>query len=120
MATTALNNTLFNAMLDAAAGSAVSLSLHSTDNGDTPPAAGADEVSTARQTVTWNPASGGLVTVSGDVTWDVPGSTTVNWCGFWTAGGAWLGAIKLSAPEQFGAPGQYVATVVSLNQANAA
>lgn len=93
-----------NAMLSGGLGDAIGLlSLHTGDPGTT----GANEVSGgsyARKTVTWGSASGGTRSNSAAVTFDVPGSTTVFYVGFWNSGGTtFYGWAPLSGtPKGFG------------------
>lgn len=73
-----------NAMLN---GQAITqASLHTAFPGTT----GANEVSGgtpayARKTIAFNPASGGVRSLAGAVTFDVP-AVTIRWLGFWNAG----------------------------------
>jgi hypothetical protein len=83
-----------------------SISLHTGDPGAT----GADEVeggSYSRQSVTWGAASGGVKSNSGDLTFQIPGGTTITHVGGWTSGGTWRGGGALSASQAFASSGTY-------------
>jgi hypothetical protein len=91
-----------NQALNSWAAQAQYASLHTAYPGNN----GANEVSGgspayARKAISWASASGGRVTQSGSVSFDVPGSTTIGWVGFWTAatGGTFLGSAELGAVE---------------------
>lgn len=109
----ALQNTLFDPMLDAAAAEAVSASLHTADPGAT----GTDELTGgtyARQAITWAAASGGTVGSSAGLTFSVPGGNTVTYLGLWDSAAAFLGGIVLSSPESYGATGTYTVSLLTL------
>lgn len=114
----ALQTVLFDSMLDALAADAVSASLHTADGGTT----GAGEVTGgtyARQAVTWDPAAGGQVDASAQLTFDVPGGHTVTHLGLWAADGTtWLGSIELSTPESYGAAGTYTVLLLRVTQSD--
>jgi hypothetical protein len=115
----ALHVVLFDDMLDAAAARAVTASLHTSDGGGT----GADEVTGgtyARQSITWNPATGGVLDAASTFTFDVPGGFTVRWLGLWDASGTpvWCGSIKLSTEESYGAGGTYTVLLLRLTQSD--
>lgn len=114
----ALTNGLFNTALDAMAGDAVSVSLHSSN----PDPTGANELTGgtyARQTPTWGAASGGTVSITSDLVFDVPGGSTVAYVGLWDTGGSWLGSIQLTDSESFAADGQFTVTAMSITLTNA-
>jgi hypothetical protein len=71
-----------HAMLNGLTGAINRVSLHSADPGTT----GANEISGgtyARQAVTWDTPSGGTVSNSGVITFDVPAGASVRFVGFW-------------------------------------
>jgi len=75
-----------NIAADAVAGDIATVSLHSADPGDT----GLNELSGgsyARQSVTFDPATGGDAFVNNSPTFDVPPDGTVAWLGFWDGAG---------------------------------
>jgi len=93
-------NTLFNDMLDTLAGRAHEASIHTADPGGS----GGDEVTGggySRQQLNWSSATGGSVSVSTTVTFDIPSGTTVTHIGFWDGSEVWLGSIELSEAESF-------------------
>jgi len=97
-----------NNMVNHEASSCTYMSLHSADPGST----GANELSGgsySRQSCSWNSASGGQAQLSADVTFDVPGGSTVAYVGYWDAasGGNFRGSDQV-AQETFSADGQYV------------
>lgn len=111
----ALQNALFDPMLDAAAQTAVAASLHTADPG----ADGSAEVAGGaygRQSVAWDPASGGELSAAADLVFTVPGGNTVSWLGLWSNDDTWLGGIPLSTPESYGAEGTYTVSALRLTQ----
>ncbi len=101
-----------NTMLNAERTNCAYASLHSSDPG----ADGSNEISGgspayARKAVTFNAASGGASALNADVTFDVPGSTTVAYVGYWDAetNGNFQGADQV-ASEDFSSQGQYKLT----------
>ena len=114
----AYSNNGKNLMLDALADSASHVSLHSADPGTN----GANEIAGGspayvRQAVTFDPASGGEMSMDGVATFDVPASTTVAYFGVWSSvsGGTFYGGGALSASEDFTAQGQYVLNELDLD-----
>jgi len=84
------------------------ISLHTGDPGTT----GADEVtggSYARAAVTWDAASGGTKSNSGQLVFQVPSGTTITHVGGWNAGssGTFRGGGALAAPQAFATSGSY-------------
>ena len=80
-----------NIAADAVAGDIATVSLHSADPGDT----GLNELSGgsyARQSVTFDAATGGEAFVNNSPTFDVPADGTVAYLGFWDG----LDAFKVS------------------------
>jgi hypothetical protein len=85
-------------------------SLHTAD----PSTTGASEVTGgspayARKAITWAASSAASKTLTGTVTFDVPGGTTVTHAGLWSAisAGTFRGGGALSGSEVFGAQGTY-------------
>lgn len=115
----ALTNGLFNTGLDAMVGTADSVSLHESD----PDPSGTNEVSGgsyARQTPTWDAASGGAVSISSSISFDVPGGSTVAYVGLWdSTGPTWKGSIELSASESFSGDGTFTVTSMTITLSNA-
>ncbi|MDS1269684.1 hypothetical protein RIF23_05190 [Lipingzhangella sp. LS1_29] len=84
---------------------AVSASLHSTEN---EPDDGSGEISGgsySRQAITWANAADGTATLAEAVTFNVPAEVTVYWVGLWDTDGVWLGALRTSTDEYFAGPG---------------
>src|SRR5699024_373975 len=93
-------NTVFDDMLDTFSACASEGSIHTSDPGST----GDEEVSGgdySRQALNWASASGGSVSVSSTVTFDIPVNTTVTHLGFWDSAETWLGSIELSEAGAF-------------------
>ena len=112
-----------NMMLNAFKGTAPAtpctyVSLHSDDPGDT----GVNELTGgspayARKAITFNNAAAKSMTQSGtDPVFDVPGSTTVKYVGYWSAvsGGTFLGADDV-VNETFAAQGTYTLDMSTLS-----
>jgi hypothetical protein len=105
----ALNDNAKNVMLDALAGVAVFVSLHSA----APDATGSNEISGgspayARKAITWNAASAGALDDSNAPVFDVPAGTTITHVGLWSlaTGGTFYGSFDI-VDETFGAQGTY-------------
>lgn len=84
------------------------ISLHTGDPGTT----GADEVaggSYARAAVTWDAASGGTKSNSGQLVFQVPSGTTITHVGGWDAStsGNFRGGGPLGASQAFASAGSY-------------
>lgn len=84
------------------------ISLHTADPGTD----GSNEVtggSYARQAVTWDAASSGTKSNSGDLTFQVPSGTTITHIGGWTAStsGTFRGGGALGASQEFASAGSY-------------
>lgn len=105
----ALNDNAKNVMLDALAGVAVFVSLHTADPGAT----GTNEVTGgspayARKSITWNAAAAGALDDSNAPVFDVPAGTTITHVGLWSAStaGTFYGSFDIT-DEVFGAQGTY-------------
>lgn len=110
----AFHNRLYNRMLDTAAGEAVEASLHSEE----PDSSGSDEISGGsyeRQSISWDSASSGSVSVDGEIVWPVASETTVSHVGLWDEAGDWLGWVALNDTEQFVAPGTLTVDPLTLS-----
>jgi hypothetical protein len=113
----ALNDAGKNVMLDAFAGVAVYGSLHDDD----PSTTGANEISGgspayARKSITWGSAASASVAASNSPVFDVPGSTTVKYFGFFSAssGGTFYGS-ALVTNEAYGGQGTYTANSITVS-----
>jgi hypothetical protein len=111
----ALQSVALDAMLDAFASAATLVSLH-TDN---PSTTGANEVSGgayARESAEWDSASGGVLTNDSPIVFDVPGSTTVKFLGYWSSGGVFYGSRELDADQTFATDGPYTISAGNLSE----
>lgn len=105
----ALNNNGKHVMLDALAGVATFVSLHTADPGTTGTSeATGGSPAYARKSCTWNAAAGGNLDNSNAPVFDVPAGTYTHF-GLWSAvtAGTFYGGAALSASETFAAQGQY-------------
>lgn len=100
------------AAVDTEAARITYLSLHTADPGQT----GASEVTGgspayARKLTTWGAADASGVSTGSQVTFDVPGGTTITHVGFWSAAtaGTFRGSVNIT-DETFAAQGQYLFT----------
>lgn len=103
-----------NLMLSGFSGTATYVSLHTAD----PSTNGGSEVtggSYARKSAAWGSPSAGSVTNGSNIVFDVPGSTTISYLGYWSAasGGTFYGSRALDTPQTFATAGTY--TIASGN-----
>lgn len=112
-----LNTSGRNAAANGVASNVGYVSMHTADPGTT----GTSEVTGgtpayARKAVAWSTASGGVASISGGVTFDVPGSTTITHVGLWSTatGGTYYGSAALSASETYGGQGTYNLTALTI------
>ena len=106
-----------NLLLDGLAGGVSFVSLHTAD----PDGTGSDEVtggSYTREAVSWAAAASGSVASDASVVFDVPGSTTINHLGYWSAstGGSFYGARALDTAQTFATAGTYTINAGSLTE----
>lgn len=101
------------ALLSGFASAATYVSLHSADPGST----GTSELTGgtpayARQSITWAAPSAGSLSSSNQPTWQVPGSSTVAYVGFWSAatGGTFELGRALPNTEVYAGAGTYTLT----------
>lgn len=104
-----------NAMLSEWGSLATYASLHTGNPGEN----GANEVSGgsyARKSVSWGTPSGGSMSATNQPVFDVPGSTTVSYVGFWSAssGGTFYGYADVT-DESFTNPGTYTLTSITVD-----
>ncbi len=112
-----LQDNALNIMLDAFGTAAAYVSLH-TDN---PSTNGANEVSNgtyARQESNWDAADAGNLTNDAPIVFDVPGSTTIKFLGYWSAdtGGTFYGSRALDADQTFATAGTYTIAAGNLSE----
>lgn len=93
------------------------VSLHTAD----PNGSGSDEVSASpytRQSVSWAAAASGSVSTDDAVVFDVPGSTTINHLGYWSASvsGTFYGSRALDTAQTFATAGTYTLAAGNLTE----
>lgn len=108
-----------NALLAGLTASATYASLHTADPGSN----GTSEVTGgspayARKSITWAAPSNGSVATSANLVFDVPGSTTISYVGYWTAAtsGTFLGSRALDTPQTFATQGTYTMTSGNISE----
>jgi hypothetical protein len=113
----ALTDGALDAMLDAFAGVAGYVSLH-TDN---PSTNGANEVtggSYTREVTPWDSASAGTLTTDSSIVFDVPSGTTIQFIGYWSAAtaGTFYGSRALNENQTFATAGTYTIAAGNLSE----
>lgn len=103
-----------NALLNGLASSVAWVSLHTDDPG----LSGSAEVTGGaytRETATWAAASAASVSISASIVFDVPGSTTIDHLGYWSAStaGTFFGSRALDTAQTYATAGTY--TIASGN-----
>jgi hypothetical protein len=103
-----------NALLSGFTASAAWVSLHTDDPG----VSGSAEVTGGaytREGATWAAAASASVSTSASIVFDVPGSTTIDHLGYWTAStsGTFLGSRALDTAQTYATAGTY--TIASGN-----
>lgn len=93
------------------------VSLHTAD----PDGTGSDEVSAspyARKAVDWAAAASASISSASAIVFDVPGSTTINHLGYWSAStaGEFYGARALDTAQTFATPGTYTIAIGNLTE----
>lgn len=114
-----LTNAGKNALLGGLTASATWVSLHTADPGTN----GTSEVTGgspayARKSITWGSPASASVTSNANVVFDVPGSTTINHIGYWTAStsGTFLGSRALDTAQTFATQGTYTLTSGNISE----
>lgn len=111
-------NELFDTMLNAGVARADELSLHTGD----PNGSGANELTGGtytRQSIAWNAASGGQVSIDSSPSFDVPAANVIEYVGLWESGtNTWLGAIPLPSPESFANDGELTVQNMTITAVN--
>lgn len=113
----ALTDGALDAMLDAFAGVAGFVSLH-TGN---PSTNGANEVTGgtySREVAPWDSATGGSLTTDGGIVFDVPAGTTIQFIGYWSAAtaGTFYGSRALNQNQTFATAGTYTIAAGNLSE----
>jgi len=106
-----------NLLLDGLADGVEFVSLHTDD----PDGSGSDEVSAspyARKSVVWATPASASVSSASAIVFDIPGSTTINHLGYWSAssGGTFYGARALDSEQTFATPGTYTIAIGNLTE----
>lgn len=106
-----------NVMLDALGAVLLRLALHSGDPGAADTASNeltGGSPAYARKAVAWGAASGGVITATGSIVFDVPAST-VSWISGWNTAGTSRYFKKDVTDEVFAAQGTYTLTSTTLD-----
>jgi hypothetical protein len=104
-------------MLDGFATGVAFVSLHTAD----PDGSGSDEVtggSYTREAISWASATSGSVVTDTQIVFDVPGSTTINHLGYWSASsaGTFYGARALDTAQTFATAGTYTIAAGNISE----
>jgi hypothetical protein len=103
-----------NLLLDGLGSGVTFVTLHTADPG----VSGSAEISAspyARKSVAWAAAASGSVSSASTIVFDIPGSTTINHLGYWSASsaGTFYGSRALDTEQTYATPGTY--TIASGN-----
>ena len=106
-----------NALLNGFSSSATWVSLHTADPG----VSGSAEVTGGaytRESATWAAAASASVSTSASIVFDVPGSTTIDHLGYWTAStsGTFLGSRALDTSQTYATAGTYTIAVGNITE----
>jgi len=106
-----------NALLNGLAASVSWVSLHTADPG----LSGSAEVTGGaytREGATWAAAASASVSTSASVVFDVPGSTTIDHLGYWSAssGGTFFGSRGLDTAQTYATAGTYTIAVGNITE----
>jgi hypothetical protein len=106
-----------NALLNGFAASVAWVSLHTDDPG----VSGSAEVTGGaytREGATWAAAASASVSISASVVFDVPGSTTIDHLGYWSAssGGTFFGSRALDTAQTYATAGTYTIAVGNITE----
>jgi hypothetical protein len=104
-----------NVMLDALGALAVKAALYTGDPGATGVSNEVAGGSYARKTCAWSASDAGEMDLNGSVVFDVPGSTTVSFVGFWNTGGTVFYGSADVTDEVFANAGTYTLTGATLD-----
>lgn len=93
------------------------VSLHTADPG----ISGSVEVSAspyARKSVAWAAAASGSISSASTIVFDVPGSTTINHLGYWSASaaGEFYGSRALDTEQTYATPGTYTIAIGNITE----
>lgn len=106
-----------NLLLNGLASGVTFVSLHTADPGTS----GSVEVSAspyARKSVNWASAASGSVSSASTIVFDVPGSTTINHLGYWSASsaGTFYGSRALDTEQTYATPGTYTIAIGNITE----
>ena len=106
-----------NLMLTGFTGSVQFVSLHTGD----PSANGANEVtggSYTRESVVWAAAASGSVSSASVIVFDVPGTNTITYLGYWSTltAGTFYGSRALDVSQSFATAGTYTIAIGNLTE----
>ena len=106
-----------NALLNGFAASVSWVSLHTADPGTS----GSAEVTGGaytRETSTWAAAASASVSTSASIVFDVPGSTTINHLGYWSAStsGTFFGSRALDTAQTYATAGTYTISTGNITE----
>lgn len=104
-------------MLNGFSASVTFVSLHTAD----PSTGGGSEVTGGlytREAVSWAAAASGSVTTNANIVFDVPGTTTINHLGYWSAStsGTFYGSRALDTPQTYATAGTYTISSGNLTE----
>ena len=93
------------------------VSLHTGDPG----VSGSVEISAspyARKGVDWAAAASGTISSASAIVFDVPGSTTINHLGYWSAStsGTFYGSRALDTEQTYATPGTYTISIGNITE----
>jgi hypothetical protein len=93
------------------------VSLHTADPG----ISGSVEVSAspyARKAISWAAATSGSISSASTIVFDVPGSTTIEFLGYWSAvtSGTFYGSRALDTAQTYATPGTYTIAIGNLTE----
>lgn len=93
------------------------VSLHTGDPG----VSGSVEISAspyARKGVDWAAAASGSISSASAIVFDVPGSTTINHLGYWSAStsGTFYGSRALDTEQTYATPGTYTISIGNITE----
>lgn len=101
-------------------GLAVGVNFVSLHTGD-PGVSGSVEISAspyARKDVDWAAAASGSISSASAIVFDVPGSTTINHLGYWSAStsGSFYGSRALDTEQTYATPGTYTISIGNITE----
>jgi len=106
-----------NLLLEGLATGVSYVSLHTAD----PNGTGSGEVSAspyARKSVDWAAAASASISSASAIVFDVPGSTTIEYLGYWSAStsGTYYGSRALDVSQTYATPGTYTIAIGNITE----